>query len=448
MSDAPHTRHAAIERLGQAPAVRLLLISGLIVVLLVPLFLVQETIGERSARHREAVNEVGLAWGRPQALVGPVLVVPYVEERRDSDGRTVAVRRRLWLFPERLEIAARLAPEIRYRGLFEAVVYRARAAVRAEFTVPDLAALAGGRGRVDPGEAFLAVGLSDPRSVDPAFVLQVDGAPVAAAPDRTAQSGGLAWLRASLPVGGAGAASRLAVAFEIGFNGSERLAFAPVGKVTDATLEGAWADPSFSGAFLPVERQVAADGFRARWAVGWFGRGYGETWDGGEQGDPAAALAASFFGTTLLQPVSPYRQVERAAKYGILFIVLTFAVYFLFETRSRVRIGLVAYGLVGLALCLFHVLLLALSEPLGFAAAYAAAAAAVVVQASGYTAAISRSIARGLLFGGLLAGLYGILYVLLGLESYALLLGAALLFAALSAVMWLTRPHAAAARPG
>jgi inner membrane protein len=439
MTDAAPSAPRLAGRLRDAPVVKVALIGVLVLVLLFPLLLVHETITERHGRHRAAVAEIGFAWGRPQALVGPVVVVPYVEERRDADGKTTLVRQRLWVFPERLEIAARLDPEVRYRGLFEAVVYRAEATVRAAFTLPDLAALAGPRARIEPRDAFIAVGLHDPRSIDPGFALQVDGGSVPAAPDGGLRTAGLAWLRAPLAAGAGTAGSTFQVGFDMRFNGSESLSFAPVGKETRATLAGAWPGPSFTGAFLPADRRVDPDRFEARWAVSWFGRGYGEAWVGGEQGDPGPALEQSLFGTTLLQTVGAYRLVERAAKYGILFLGLTFAVYLMFELRGRLRIGLVSYGLVGLSICLFYVLLLALSEPLGFAPAYGIAAAAVVLQASLYTMAVARSPARGLVFGGLLGALYGVLFVLLGLESYALLLGAVLLFAALSAVMWLTR---------
>ncbi|BBK34324.1 inner membrane protein [Stella humosa] len=426
-------------RLRGGPAVKVVLVGMLVFALLIPLFLVHDAIQERHGRHREAVAEIGFAWGRPQALVGPVLVVPYAEDRKDTDGRVVTLRHRLFLFPERLEVAGELAPEVRYRGLFEAVVYRADVKVRASFTQPDLQALAGPRARIEPREAYLAVGLSDPRSIDPGFALTVDGRAVATAPDSGLRSGSLSWLRGALPVEADGTGRSFAVAFDMRFNGSERLLFAPLGKDTRATLGGAWPSPSFTGAFLPTDRRVTDDRFDASWAVSWFGRGFGESWAGGEAGDPGQTLEASLFGATLLQTVSPYRLVERAAKYGILFLVLTFAVYLLFELKGGLRIGIVSYGLVGLSLCLFYILLLALSEPFGFAPAYGAAALAVVVQASLYTSAVSRSLGRGALFGGLLAGLYGVLFVLLGLESYALLLGAVLLFAALSAVMYLTR---------
>ncbi|MCC7274400.1 MAG: cell envelope integrity protein CreD, partial [Alphaproteobacteria bacterium] len=397
---------------------------------------VHQAIEERHDRHRAAVAEIGFAWGRPQAFVGPVLVVPYSEERREPDGRTTILRHRLLVFPDRLDVDAGIAPEVRYRGLFEAVVYRAALTAQARFAVPDLAALAGPRARIEPGDAFVAVGVSDPRSVDPAFVLRIDGAPAAAAPDATMRTAGAAWLRA--PVRAAPGAA-LAVGFDLRFNGSERIDFAPVGKETRVALTGAWPSPSFTGAFLPAERRIADGRFDASWAVSWFGRGFGESWATGEAGDPGPALEQSLFGVTLLQAVGPYRQVERAAKHGILFLGLTFAIYLMFEMLGGLRIGIVSYGLVGLSLCLFYVLLLALSEPFGFAIAYAAAAACVVLQASLYTVAVGRSVRRGIVFGALLTALYGLLFVILGLESYAMLAGAMVLFAALSAIMYLTR---------
>ncbi|MGE0718273.1 MAG: cell envelope integrity protein CreD [Alphaproteobacteria bacterium] len=431
----PPTRQPAAPH--RAPVVKVLLIAVLVVVLLIPLFLVHETIDERHDRHRAAVAEIGFSWGRPQSLVGPILVVPYSEERREADGRTTVQRHRLMIFPERVAFEGGISPEIRRRGLFEAVVYRSTLSTHARFQMPDPAALAGPRARLEPEDAFIAVGLTDPRSIDPGFVVRIDGQATPVAPESAMRAGNLAWLRAPSPSPRAG--STTAVDFDLRFAGSERLLLAPVGKETRATMTGAWGSPSFTGAFLPTERSITEDRFDAAWAISWFGRGFGESWATGEAGDPGAAFEQSLFGVTLLQAVGPYRQIERAAKHGILFLVLTFSAYLMFELLGGVRIGIVSYGLVGLSLCLFYVLLLALAEPFGFAPAYGLAAAAVVLQAGCYTAAVARSLVRGLTMAGLLAGLYGLLFVILGLESYALLAGALALFAALSAVMYVTR---------
>ena len=167
-----------------------------------------------------------------------------------------------------------------------------------------------------------------------------------------------------------------------------------------------------------------------------FGRGYSQQWSGRDVNERLArTVRASELGVRFVQPVSEYLQAERAAKYGVLFIVFTFATLFLFEIVAGVRVHIFQYGLVGLSLCLFYLLLLALAEHLGFGVAYAIGASAVVGQIVLYTRKILASAKRTFGLGLLLAGLYGALYVLMGLEDFALLLGSVGLFIALGAVM-------------
>ena len=225
--------------------------------------------------------------------------------------------------------------------------------------------------------------------------------------------------------------------FELALRGSGDLRFQPAGMETRVELESPWPAPGFTGAFLPGERRIGETGFTASWKVPYYGRDYPQVWR--DTDVEASALERSAFKVSLVLPANAYQQTERSVKYAALFIALTFATFFLLELLSPARLHAVQYLLVGFALCLFYVLLLALAEHLGFAPAYAVAAAATV----GLIAAYCRSILGGLRWAGVmlacLTALYGYLFVVLRLEDYALLLGALGLFAVLALVMRLTR---------
>jgi inner membrane protein len=219
--------------------------------------------------------------------------------------------------------------------------------------------------------------------------------------------------------------------------GSSRLVVVPAGDETVVSLSSPWPDPSFDGAWLPGQRQVGAGGFDATWRVLNLARNFPSHWTDRQVDE--RRLSASAFGVSFLSPVDTYRTNERAVKYQLLFLGLTFLCFTLIELLAALRVHPVQYLLVGLALCLFYLLLLSLSEQIGFSRAYPIAAAAVVVLVTAYVRSVLATPARALVIGGFLSALYGFLYVLLQIQDYALLVGSAGLFAVLGAVMWLTR---------
>ena len=217
-------------------------------------------------------------------------------------------------------------------------------------------------------------------------------------------------------------------------NGSDRIGFVPVGEVTQVKLASSWRSPSFDGAFLPAEREVGEQGFIARWKVLHLNRNYPQAWTGVEQ-----KLAESAFGVRLFTAADVYQQSTRSAKYAALFITLTFTTFFFAEVLRRRRLHAVQYLLIGFALIIFYSLLIALSEHMRFGLAYLASTAAVVGLVTLYAFWSFGSARLAALVGGLLAILYGYLYILLRLEDYSLLMGSVGLFAALAAVMYVTR---------
>ena len=427
-------------RSGVLSALKLLVLGGLVLVLLIPVATVLGLVREREGRAAEVRREIGERWGGEQTLGAAVLTLPY----HGLEAGRPAVRQ-LHLLPAEVHWQGELTPHIRNRGIFEVPVYEARLRATGWFAPRALAPLGVEPASVLWDRATLTLGVSDLRGIQERVELEWPGGggrrlpflPGSASPE--ALPTGL-----QVPLGGLGlgaASDRLPFSFEIVLRGTETLSFLPLGEVTTVRLASPWPDPGFSGAFLPRQRRLGPEGFSARWEVPYFGRGYPQAWrDGGEQPRQLAGLVpSSAFGVTLVRPADQYQQTERSAKYAVLFILLTFTTLFLLELLSPVRLHPVQYLLVGFALCLFYVLLLALGEHLGFPAAYATAAAAVVALVTLYARSLLGSWRRIAPLALALAGLYGFLYSLLVAQDYALLLGAAGLFLVLALVMYLTR---------
>ncbi len=419
------------------PAVKLIVIAVLILVLMIPLMLVYDLTQEREQRYREAVREIGASWGAAQTLSGPVGAVPFGPSALQRDG-TPAPRYEVLILPELLDVVGTLRPEIRYRGPFESVVYTTELRVSGRFVPPAADAL-----RLPPGEliwrdARILTGVGDARSLQPGAAITWNGRDLPLEPDARLPAFPAAAVLSARPAAALVIDRPQEFSLTLRLNGSGSLAIQPMARDLRVRLSGGWAAPAFFGAFLPAERTVSAEGFDARWSVGHFGRDYGQSWSTvSAPGEPA--FAAARFGVDFIQPVTPARQAERSVKYGVLVLVMTFALYFLFEVMSGPRIHIVQYGLVGLSMCLFYLLLLSLGEQVGFAIAYAASTAAIVAQSGLYSLAVLRSRRHAAVFALLLVLLYGFLYVLLGLESWALLVGSIALFLVLSAVMFATR---------
>jgi len=236
--------------------------------------------------------------------------------------------------------------------------------------------------------------------------------------------------------GGDGTPQAITFHSDLVFSGSGKLTFAPAARETKVSLTSDWPHPSFMGAFLPVDREVSANGFKASWRVPHLARSVPNVWSLADAG--IDRFGPYQFGVSFYQPVDFYDAVNRAVKYGVLFLAMAFMGVFVLELLSRERVHAVQYLFVGIAMVFFYVLLLSLSEHIGFLAAYAIASVATGGMLSLYVGKTLRSTASGLLMLALFLLLYGLLYFILQLEDYALLMGAILGFTALTAVMFAT----------
>jgi inner membrane protein len=424
-------------------------IGGLLLLLHIPLFMTNGVLRERQGYQKQATAEIAGLWGREQVVTGPVLAVPYayrtqVLRSKVVAGKAVQVEETelsgatAYFLPEALTATGTVEPEVRHRGIYAAVVYATRLKLAGHFQ-PDFAAAGIAADRIDWERARVLFGVSDLRGIRSVTPFQVAGG--TAAPFESADGPTAEWLPLVAKVVGAGAGVRLEYSFEAALQGSERLQIAPVGKVTSVALTSPWPDPSFCGAYLPVRRTVGASGFRAEWETAHFSRGFPQNWTSraGNAAEITRKIGATGFGVTFARPVDGYRLAERAQKYGVLFFVLVFAVFFLFETTAGLRIHPLQYALVGAGLCLFFLGFLALSEFWSVGWAYAAAAGACTALVTLYAWSFLRTGRRTFVIGGGLAATYGYLYFVLQSQDYALIAGTAALFAALALVMFCTR---------
>jgi len=431
-------------------AMKLMLVAGMTLAILLPLLLIRGTIAERQDYRQQAVADIARSYAGAQAIAGPVLVVPYTDtievEERDAQHVVHKVLRQQegrWLyFPKTLDLHGHLAPETRRRGLHEVRVYELRdalASARFEVTLPTDADAAHPR-RI--GTPWLSYAIADVRGLLVTPRLRVDG--VERAIEQGAYGGPGVHARLAVPAGGDRLAFETQLQFTLG--GTESLAWVPLGDRNTLSIDSTWPHPRFDGSFLPRTRTVDAHGFRAQWDISSLATNAQTQFaqkpllpqaEAGQEGEAAAGIDA--VGVSLVEPVNIYVQADRASKYGLLFVLLTFLGFFMFELLKQLPVHPVQYGLVGLALALFFLLLISLSEHIPFAWAYVVSSSACIGLIGFYLSAVLRSVGRGIGFAAMLGLLYAALYGLLVSEDNALVLGAGLLFLILAAVMVITR---------
>ncbi len=420
---------------------KLVVIGVLGLALWIPASIIGALVNERADRRDEVVSEVSATWGQAQYVEGPVLSVPVHLWREDENGRRS--RRTAWVnqLPETLEVRGSLEPEVRYRAIYEVVLYRGSLSLRGSFPPLDPARWGVRSEDVQWDRAVLTFGVSDPKGLRevPRLVLGGEALPLEPGAGRGPFLDGLgAEVNIQPPPDSEGAV--LPFELEVELAGSESLQFLPMARETDVELDAPWPDPSFGGAFLPEERTVTESGFQASWRVLSLHREVPQHWlSEDDYGDCYGKnLRSSSFGVKLLFPVNAYQRTMRTVKYSVLFSLLTLLGFFAVEVGGKASIHPVQYGVIGFALCLFYTLLLSLSELIGFNPGYAVASVVIVALIAAYIHAIVRRRTLTAICAGVLAAVYGSLFIMLQLEELALLMGTVLLLVLCAVVMLLT----------
>ncbi len=422
------------------------IIAVLVALMTIPLGMVSEIVNERSRLYSSVVHEIANTWGHQQNISGPALIIPYTEKfitekvLTDKDGnerkidKTNYVQRTAIVLPEELSIKGNLKGEQRQRSIYKSLVYYADVSLKGHFSRPDIEGLSSHIDKIHWDQAWFSLGISDTRAINKVSALQWNTVKADFEPGTRIVNIIKNGFHAPLIINEK--SNKYEFNLTLNIKGSQGFYFKPFGKTTHVEISSDWPHPSFQGNVLPDEHNITENGFHANWSIPHLARNYPQLWTLEIQKFDTNEFKA---GVNLFESVSLYSQITRAIKYGILFFLLTYITFLIFELGIKRRLHIVQYGIIGLALSMFYLTLLSVAEHANFFSAYLSAAALIITMITLYAFAAIRSLGATALIALLLIGLYSILYSLLNLEDYALLVGTVLLLAILAVMMYLTR---------
>jgi inner membrane protein len=425
-----------------------LLIGFLILLLLIPTFLVQNLIEEREQRQKEAVQEVSSKWAGRQNIAGPILVIPYLDTYADAQNKIVTTKLFAYVLPDSLNIVSTVQPQERSRGIYKVMLYTAQASVTGAFNNTTFSRLQIPADKILWSQAFVRFHLSDPKGLNEELKLRWNDSLLVLTP--AAESGPGEAMEAAVPLTGEASLQGIRFSTALNFGGSEQILFTPLGKTSTVKVSAKWPHPSFTGDILPQSSLIKQDSFSAQWKSLAHKRTFPQQWKGNQysmrSGDQNMRtetnlyqVGAAAFGVNLFIPVNGYQKTMRSIKYAVLCILLTFAAFFLIDTIHKKSVHPLQYGLIGIALVLFYLLLLSFSEYIGFNAAYAIAAVATIGLIGWFLKGVLSSGKLSFLLSVILLFVYSYVFTILQLQDYALLLGSIGLFATLAVIMYFSR---------
>lgn len=406
---------------------------GLIIVLLmIPNTLIKELIHERNLNQKSVIREVSQKWGKAQQIVGPVLTIPYMSYYEDDEGKIYESIKYSHFLPEHLTIDGEVNPANRKRGIYNVVLYQALVNCHGFFKQPDFEKFGIDKENILLDKAFLQVSIPDMAGINDKITLQYDKQSYLMEPGIEKMNGFKSGVK--IPVVINTERQVLDFNFDLNLNGSSALTFGPIGKETKVRVNSKWGSPSFMGSFLPDDHTITEKGFSASWKILDLNRNYPQSWI-----DEKQNLLQSSFGLELMQPVDEYSKNFRSAKYALLVICLTFLLFFFFEVINKQKVHPMHYVFIGLAITIFYILLLSLSEHLGFNIAYMLSSWAIIGLVCTYAASILETKYLALVLSGILCAIFGFIFVILQLEDFALLAGSIGLLFVLASVMYYSR---------
>lgn len=410
-------------------------LMGCILLLLVPLFMVSNLISERASYRDDVEDTLRQSTSGPQQLTGPLIAIPVTEiYYKFEDNVRVEHKRSFlhFLLPESLVVDGNQQVESRSIGIYDGQIWSTDIKLKAQFNTDKLDALKGET--ISLGQPFIAVGVGDARGIGAVKVSNVNNEALTVEPGSgiSGQQAGvhipLTWEMLN--------AKSVDLDMSLNLNGTGSFSVVPVGRNSELTLRSNWPHPGFMGDYLPSKREISASGFEAHWQSSWFANNLESQFSAIE---PPEFRTVPAFSVTVATPADQYQLTDRAIKYAILLIALTFMAFFVYETITHLRLHPMQYLLVGLSLVLFYLVLLALSEHMGFTAAWIIASLVGAMMNGVYLHAVLKGWKRSAVFVMALLGLDGVMWFLLRSEDSALLLGSGVLAIALFAVMYLTR---------
>lgn len=455
----PSTNPNLFERLNnwikESITIKLMSIGFLVLILLIPSSWIESLIIERQSRAESVIQEISTKWSGEQSLVGPILVIPFIQREKIDKGKEgIEIREwtdKAFFLPEKLIINGKVDPQILHRGIFDAAVYESDLDFDVNFKAPDFQKLNIDMKDILWGESSIIMGINDLRGISGNPILKIGNQELVSEPssqiglttpydngsDSYATNANLASMEngivALLPWKRAEDFSG-SISLKMSVKGSTRLYFVPIGRTTKVLLQGPWASPSFDGSFLPSTREVNEHGFTAQWDILHYNRPFSQQWIGTHQ-----KLAGSEFGVKLLIPVDQYQKSMRTSKYGAMIILLTFISLFMVEIMRKIRIHPFQYILIGGALIIYYSLLLSFSEHVGYNIAYLIATLSTIILVSLYSKTFLKERKLIFIFSFLLMFFYGFIFVIIQMQDYSLLLGSLGLFFIIGLLMYFSK---------
>ncbi|CAA6816040.1 MAG: Unknown protein [uncultured Campylobacterales bacterium] len=452
-----------IEKFKNGVSIRLIVIAVLTLMLLIPLGFIKSLVKERQNLQRQSVADITSKWSSDQLIKALILTIPYKKTEykytsvKDSSGNItqnkelVEVMSYAHFLPNTLNIKVDLNTSIRYRSIYEASVYESIIDIDGDFLYEDILSLGIDENDFFFDKAFVSLGVKDSRGIKERAYLNFDNKIYSL--NSGVKSSNISSIYENSFSTNIKLAKNKNYKFDLKLhlNGSSSMYFLPYGKVTNVILESSWNNPSFNGDFLPNSRVINEDGFKANYKVIDINRDYPQSitndqirlWQFNKnnqyRGYDSKPYISSSFGVDFKLAVDHYTKADRSIKYAILFVVLTFLIFFLTEILNKRRIHPFQYILSGLSLILFFVLLISFSEHIGFNNAYIIAALATIFALGSYVRSVLGSKKLTMYFIGVLAFMYVFIFILLQLQSYSLLIGSVMLFIVLSVVMYISR---------
>ncbi len=425
--------------------VRMLMVGILILVLLIPLSFIKNLIQERAYRQKEVVSEINQKWGNEVLLYGPILKIPYQthklkkiwdEKTKSYIQEDIIAIHQAFFFPNTLDIKTNVESENLGRSIYESVVYTADIKIKGSFTTPNFETQDIKPEDVLWNKATVIINSTNSKGIRSNLELKIGTENYQLQSKYTQNHNSNRFETKFLKEISLPKENNVNFEMELKVNGSEQLRFIPVGRETNVEMTSNWASPSFNGNYLPdtKTKEITENGFKASWKVLQINREFEQEFFG-----DLPHINSSAFGVKLLIPVDEYQKSERATKYGYLVIALTFLIFFLIQTVSKIQIHPFQYLMIGLALTMFYTLLISISEHSSFLYAYGVAGIAVVLLISIYSKAILKSFKFMGFIGASLTTLYVFIFVIIQLENYALLVGSIGLFLILGTIMMVSR---------
>lgn len=429
----------------QSNTARMIMVGLLTLVLLIPLELVKNLIEERANRQKEVITETSGKWGESVFFYGPIVKIPYKtysevvsvnQKTKEAVTQKTASTEYAYFFPNMLTNTSAVTTKALKRSNYESVVFTSKMTFEGDYITPDFSSRNIPDEDIQWDKATILIKTTNLKSIKEEVKLRLGAASYTFQPVYTANNDSVQALETGF-VDAAIFKSNTPVPFHfnITYDGSQQIRIVPVGKMTEVKMASNWPSPSFAGNYLPGDKKKVSDkGFDAAWKILDINRPFAQ-----QSFETLPDLRQYAFGVDFIIPVNEYQQNERASKYGFLVIGLTFLIFFLIQSISKIKIHIFQYTMIGLALIMFYTLLISITEHSSFMSAYLIAAAAVVILITLYSRSILKDGKFPLFIGASLTVLYSFIFVIIQLENYALLFGSIGLFLILSAVMYFSR---------